>query len=148
MRIAIGSDHGGYNRKSEIIGFLKAKGYEILDIGTNSEESCDYTQFGIETAKAVRDKKADFGIVICKSGIGMSIVANKVKGVRAALCMSEYMARQCRKHNDANVLALSAELTNIDDSKSIVSAFLSSLFEAGRHKRRVDQITDYENNWR
>ena len=144
MKIAIGSDHGGYALKQELIQALSQAGYEMMDVGTFSQDSCDYPVFSIKVGEAVRDKKAQFGILVCRSGVGMAMAANKVKTVRAALCLTERMAELARTHNDANVLSLGADLVDIVTAEKIALAFLRSPFEGGRHARRVEQIIEYE----
>ncbi len=144
MKIAIGSDHAGYDLKEIIKNYLIEKGYEVVDKGTNSKGSVDYPIFGESVAETVAKGEADRGIVICGTGIGISISANKVKGIRAALCTNEYMARMARKHNDANVLALGARVLGIDLALSIVETFLNTEFEGGRHERRVHLIHNIE----
>ena len=144
MKIAIGSDHAGYDLKEEIKKYLEDKGFAVLDKGTNSKESVDYPVFGESVAETVAKGEADRGIVICGTGIGISISANKVKGIRAALCTNEYMAKMARKHNDANVLALGARVLGVDLALSIVDAFLNTEFEGGRHERRVHLIHNIE----
>lgn len=144
MRIAIGSDHGGFKLKKGLIGYLKKRGHSVIDAGCFSEESCDYPQYSHEVAVLVSGKKADRGIAICKSGIGNSIVANKVKGIRAALCHSLPQARLSREHNDANVLILAAMYTPPALAKRITSGWLKAKFSGGRHARRVRQITRLE----
>jgi ribose 5-phosphate isomerase B len=141
MKIAIGSDHAGYILKEAVANRLKDSGYDVEDFGTHSTESVDYPDIGAAVARAVSEKKADRGILVCSTGIGMSIVANKIGGVRAALCDSEETARLSRSHNDANVLALSGTFTSPEKAKGIVDAFLSTEFTAGcRHERRVEKI--------
>jgi ribose 5-phosphate isomerase B len=125
MKIAIGSDHAGFSLKEKIKEFLLSKGYEVLDFGTNSTEATHYPIFAKEVARAIQRKEADFGILICGSGIGMCIVANKFKGIRAALCLNEYMARMSRRHNNANVLCLGDRVLGEELALSIVSAWLS-----------------------
>jgi len=144
MKIAIGSDHAGYDLKELIKNYLSEKGYEVIDKGTYSKESVDYPVFGESVAETVVKGEADRGIVICGTGIGISISANKVRGIRAALCTNEYMARMARKHNDANVLALGARVLGTDLALSIVDAFLTTEFEGGRHERRVKLIMKIE----
>ncbi|WP_457641081.1 ribose 5-phosphate isomerase B [Persephonella sp.] len=144
MKVAIGSDHAGFDFKEMIKEHLQNKGYEVIDKGTHSRESVDYPLFGEAVAKSVVNGEADRGIVICGTGIGISISANKIKGVRAALCTNEYMARMARKHNDANVLALGARVLGIDLAISIVDTFFSTEFEGGRHERRVHLIHNIE----
>lgn len=144
MKIAIGADHGGYGLKKDLIKFLKKKGHRIKDFGTFSEENCDYPLIGYEVAKAVSKNKFSRGILICKTGIGMSIVANKVKGARAALCDRLDIARSSRLHNDANILILAANIVSNVKSKKIVRVWLSTAALGGRHRRRVGQIKKIE----
>src|SRR3989338_7654891 len=143
MKVALGADHGGYNLKKEIRDFLVAEGYKTVDYGTNPLEPCDYPQFAYKVAKAVSEKKADLGILICKSGNGMAIVANKLPGVRAAICFDKDVAALSRQHNDANVLVLGSEHV-LDQPEAILQSWLDAAFEGGRHKRRVDQIAKIE----
>lgn len=142
--IAIGSDHGGYELKNKLIEFLKSKKYEVKDLGTHSKESCDYPLIGFEVAKAVGEGKSDRGILICRSGIGMAIIANKVHGVRAAACYDKELAKSSREHNDSNVLSLAADYTDIDKAKKIVDVWLETEALPERHARRVKQIKDIE----
>ena len=143
MKIAIGCDHAGYEMKEKIKDFLYTKGnIEIFDFGTNSKDSVDYPKYGHKVGLSVSDKSADLGIVICGSGIGISIAANKVKGIRAALCTSKEHAIMSRKHNDANVLALGARFTKYEDIKLIVQSWLNTDFEGGRHLDRINKIED------
>ena len=143
MKIAIGADHGGFTLKGEILVFLKAQGHETVDFGTFSPEPCDYPQMAYKVAKAVSEKSADAGMLICKSGNGMAIVANKFPGVRAAICFDKNVALLSRQHNDANILVLGSEHL-FDEPEEIVREWLSAGFEGGRHKRRVDQIAKIE----
>lgn len=140
MKIAIGSDHAGFDLKADIIDFLKKSDFEVVDFGCQSADSCDYPDFAFPLAIDVSKGKFDFGILICGSGIGMSIVANKVSGIRAANCCTVEMARLARKHNDANILTFGARLLSPDVAKEIVIAFLDETFEGGRHQRRVNKI--------
>lgn len=140
MRIAIGCDHAGYEHKLGIIDFLHLLGYEVTDFGCNSTESCDYPDYARPTAESVAKGESDFGILICGSGIGMSIVANKIRGIRAANCSSPKMAELARQHNNANVLTFGARLVSLDEAKEIVRSFLNAKFEGGRHQRRVEKI--------
>ena len=144
MKIAIGCDHGGYLLKSGLIEYLKKKGHNILDVGCFHPKSCDYPEFGYRAARLVSKKIADRGILICKTGIGYSMVANKVKGIRAALCYSVALARSSRLHNDANVLVLAANIVSLPRAKKIVSVWLSTRALGGRHRRRVKQIKKLE----
>ena len=145
MKIALGCDHGGYDLKERIKTFLEGKGYTCEDFGTYSKESCDYPVFGKAAAEAVADGRCDKGIVICTTGIGISITANKVKGIRCALCADSLSAEMTRRHNDANMLAMGARVLGEGLALKIVDTFLTTDFEGGRHKRRVDLITELEN---
>lgn len=139
-RIAIGSDHGGFALKEKVIEILKKAKYTVKDLGPESKASCDYPAYGYDVARAVALKKADKGIVICTSGIGMSIVANKVPGIRAGLCTTVEDASSARRHNDANVLVLAARRTKGKKAEEIVKTWLKTKALKGRHARRVDQI--------
>ena len=143
MKVAIGADHGGFNLKGQVAKFLTNEGYTVTDFGTKSAESCDYPVFAYKVAKAVSTKKADLGILICKSGNGMAIVANKLPNVRAAICFDKQVAELSRQHNDANILVLGSEHL-FDEPERIVRAWLEAKFEGGRHERRVKQITAIE----
>ncbi|MFK4785354.1 ribose 5-phosphate isomerase B [Fusobacterium sp. MFO224] len=142
MKIALGCDHGGYELKEQVKKHLETKGYEILDLGCNSNDSVDYPIYGKAVGEAVVSEKANFGIVICGTGIGISIAANKVKGVRAGLCMNTTMARLTREHNNANVLAFGARMIGDVLALEIVDTFLNTEFQGGRHLRRVSMIED------
>lgn len=142
MKIAIGSDHGGINLKETIIKNFTT--VEFVDIGTHSNESCDYPDYAVLVGTAVADGLADRGIVVCGSGIGVSIAANKVKGIRAALCVNEYMAEMSRRHNDANVLALGERILGNDLALAIVKRWLETPFDGGRHQARIDKISAME----
>ena len=145
MKLSIGSDHGGYALKQELIAYLRDQGHEVEDFGCHDTASCDYPDFGEAAAAAVASGECERGIVICTTGIGISISANKVKGIRCALCSEPYGAEMTRRHNDANVLALGAGFTAPMMAKRIVDVFLSTAFEGGRHQRRVDKIMAIEN---
>jgi RpiB/LacA/LacB family sugar-phosphate isomerase len=142
--IAIGSDHGGYDLKNRIIKKLERSGYRVRDMGARSSEPSDYPQFGYKVAESVSTGKAKSGIVICKSGIGMAIVANKLPGVRAGLCNSRADAVSSRQHNDANVLVLAASKISAEKAMGIVDAWLKTKALKGRHARRVAQIRAIE----
>lgn len=142
MIIAIGSDHAGFTRKQEILEHLQSQGHEVNDLGTYSKDSMDYPDVAVEVAKQVASKEVERGILVCGSGIGVSIVANKTEGVRAANCVNEEMASLSRQHNDANVLALGERLVDKKTALSMVDIFLSTPFEGGRHQQRVDKIHD------
>ena len=142
--IAIASDHGGYQLKEHLKAYLAAKGITCEDFGTNSTESCDYPVFGRAAAEAVSSGRCEKGIVICTTGIGISITANKVKGIRCALCSDPLSAELCRQHNNANMLALGAGIVGPNLAQRIVDTFLSTEFEGGRHARRVNLIMEME----
>ncbi|MBM7866554.1 ribose 5-phosphate isomerase B [Heliobacterium gestii] len=150
MKIAIGSDHGGFQLKEEIRSYLAEEMEqdgakpEVIDMGTFSEESVDYPDYGVKVAKAVVAGDVDFGVVICGTGIGISIAANKVPGIRAALCGDPFSARMAREHNDANVLALGARVVGPGLAREIVAAFFAGAFAGGRHARRVDKLRALE----
>jgi ribose 5-phosphate isomerase B len=146
MKIVIGSDHRGYEAKERIKALLQSLGQEIIDFGTDSTRACDYPDTGIRVAEAVSRGEADRGVLFCGSGIGMSIVANKVHGVRAALCHDELTAQMAARHNNANVLCLPADLVGDALMQGIVRVWLSTEFEGGRHARRVEKILQYERN--
>lgn len=146
MRIAMGADHGGFKLKEILKKFLGKKGHQVKDFGTYSEESCDYPPVGFELSKAVGRRTFTRGILICKTGVGMSIVANKIRGVRAALCDRIDIARSSRMHNDANVLILAANIVSPTKAKKIVDVWLSTPALGGRHRRRVGQIKNIEKN--
>lgn len=145
MKISIGCDHSALELKNIIIDHLKESGHEVIDRGTYTKDSCDYTDYGFMVAKDIQNKEVDRGIVICFTGIGMSIIANKVKGVRCALVCNKDAAILTREHNDTNCLALSAKYTGPAFAKDIVDAWLNTEFSNNeRHKRRIDKITKYE----
>ena len=143
--IAIASDHGGYQLKEHLKAYLAAKNIPCQDFGTNSTESCDYPVFGKAAAEAVASGQCEKGIVICTTGIGISITANKVRGIRCALCRDLLSAQLTRRHNDANMLALAGGFTGPFEAEQIVDAFLTTEFEGGRHRRRVEKIMEIEN---
>lgn len=140
VKIAVGSDHGGFVLKGQITEYLKEKGYEVTDCGTYSTDSCDYPVYAKAVAKLVSSKEAEKGILVCGSGIGVSIAANKVTGVRAALCHEPYSAMLSRLHNDANVLCLGERITGRDLALDIVDRWLSTEYEGGRHQKRLDML--------
>ncbi|HSB86304.1 MAG TPA: ribose 5-phosphate isomerase B [Ilumatobacteraceae bacterium] len=143
-RIAIGSDHAGFELKQHLVQLLTASGHDVLDLGTASTEPCDYPQFCAEVGRAVRGDRADIGIVLGGSGQGEQMAANKVHGVRAALCNDLYTARMARAHNDANVLSIGARIVGVGLAEEILSTFLATAFEGGRHARRVEQVMTIE----
>lgn len=140
MKIAIASDHGGYGLKQKVLDHVSARGFEVIDLGTNSEESVDYPVYGQLCGETVASGKADLGIVICGTGIGISIAANKVHGIRCGLCTSVEMAHLTKQHNNANILALGGRTTSENLAIDIVDEWLDTEFEGGRHKRRVDML--------
>jgi len=146
VRIALGSDHAGYELKTAVAKHLANGGHDVIDLGTDSEESVDYPSFCAAAGRAVVAGRADFGIVFGGSGQGEQIAANKVHGVRAALCPNEFMARLAREHNDANVLALGGRVLGLELALAIVDTFLATGFEGGRHERRIGQIAKIEND--
>ncbi|MCR3956312.1 MAG: ribose 5-phosphate isomerase B [Gudongella sp.] len=144
MIIGIGSDHGGFELKEEMKKFLEENGYQVKDFGTHGKESVDYPDYGRIVGEAVVAGEIDKGVVICGTGIGISISANKVKGVRAALCGDVYSARMSREHNNANIIAMGGRVLGVDLAKEILSAYLKSEFQGGRHERRVNKIAEIE----
>ena len=146
MKVALGSDHGGYELKKTIREHLLEKGHEIIDFGTESSKSVDYPEYGFKVGQAVIAKEAELGIVICGTGIGISISANKVKGIRAALCTDSYMAKMAKEHNNANILALGARVIGTGLALDIVDAFLATSFGGWRHTRRLEMISEFEDN--
>ena len=144
MKIGIGSDHGGFELKEYIKNHLEKQGIKYIDYGTNSTESVDYPDYGKKVAEAVVGGEVDRAIVICGTGIGISIACNKVKGIRCALCGDTYSARMSRAHNNANILALGGRVIGMDLAVEIVNAWLNSEFEAGRHEKRVIKISEIE----
>lgn len=143
MKIALGSDHAGYALKEVLVAYLKNKGYQVKDYGTNSLESVDYPDFAYKVATSVANGKEDFGIIICGTGIGISIAANKVEGIRAALVYDKLTARLAKEHNHANIIALGGRTTNSADAVEIVDAYLNAQIE-NRHQKRIDKITKIE----
>ncbi|MHB9927494.1 ribose 5-phosphate isomerase B [Clostridium botulinum] len=144
MKIALGSDHAGLPLKNEIIKYLEGKGIEIKDFGTYTEESCDYPDYAQKVAEKVVAKEFDFGILVCGTGIGISIAANKVKGVRAALCSDTFSAHACREHNNANILALGQRVVGVGLALDIVDNFLNAEFQGGRHENRINKMMGIE----
>jgi ribose 5-phosphate isomerase B len=140
MKVSLASDHGGFKYKEKIKEYLVQMGIEVVDYGTFSEESCDYPDYIRKAAVAIAEGIVDKGIGVCSSGVGVSIVANKVKGVRAALCHNVEIAKLSRQHNNANFLALGQKFVNEDELLPMVEAWLNTEFEGGRHQRRVDKI--------
>ena len=140
MKIAIGCDHAAFDEKNSLIAYLENKDFLVKDFGCFSNDSVDYPDYARLVAKEIQNNKYNFGILICGSGIGISIAANRHRGIRAALCTSEFHAEMSRKHNDANIIALGARITPIDEKFSIISKFLDTEFEGGRHQNRIEKI--------
>jgi ribose 5-phosphate isomerase B len=144
MKVAVGSDHRGLSLKKEVIRYMAEKGYDAVDCGAFDDSSVDYPDIAKNVGRKVASGKAAYGILICGTGIGMSIAANKIKGIRAALCCDSFMAKRAHLHNNANVLCLGAEKTT--DLYSILDGFFSTVFEGGRHQKRLDKIKEIEND--
>ena len=144
MKIAMASDHGGFDLKEEVKAWLTEQGHEVSDYGCFDKSSCDYPDFAEPAARAVADGTCDKGVVICTTGIGISISANKVKGVRCALCTETWTAEMTRRHNDSNMVAMGAGVVGPNLAKEIVKTFLATDFEGGRHQRRVDKMMEIE----
>lgn len=147
MKIAIGCDHGAFQLKNEIIKFLNDENYEVKDFGTYSEESCDYPDIALPVAEAVASKEYDFGILVCGTGIGIGIAANKVPGIRAALCSDTFSAHATREHNNANILTMGQRVVGTGLALDIVKTFLNTKFEGGRHQKRIDKISEIEKKY-
>lgn len=146
MKVAVGCDHGGYVLKDAVVSTLKDLGAEVVDFGCFGTESVDYPKFGYAVANAVASGQCDTGVVMCGTGIGISIVANKVKGIRCGLCTNAFMAEMTKRHNNANVIALGGRIVTPDEAKDIVKAWYTADFEGGRHQNRLDMIKEIEKN--
>ncbi len=144
MKIAIGNDHTAVDLKNVILDYLVSLGYEVINLGTDSRESCDYPVYGEKVGRAVVDGLADLGIAICGTGVGISLAANKVKGIRACVCSEPYTAKLSRMHNNSNVLAFGARVVGDEMAKMIVKEWLDAKYEGGRHQRRVDMVMEIE----
>ncbi len=148
MKISVACDHGGLNLKKALIAYLEKNGHEVKDYGTNTFDSCDYPDYAVQAAEAVASGECERGIVVCSSGIGVSIVANKVPGVRCAHCHDTYCAKYTRLHNDANMLAFGEKVVGVGLMEEMVNLFLTTEFEGGeRHNRRIDKITEIEKKY-
>lgn len=145
MKIGIANDHTAVEMKNEISTYLKDKGYEIVNYGTDESASCDYPVYGEKVAKAVAANEVDLGIAICGTGVGISLACNKVKGIRCCVCSEPYSAKLSRMHNNSNVLAFGARVIGVEMAKMIVDSWLEAEFEGGRHQRRIDMIMSIEN---
>jgi len=144
MKIAMGNDHTALEMKQEIKAYVESKGYQVIDFGTNSSDSCDYPKYGEQVARAVASGEADYGIAICGTGIGIGIAAGKVRGIRVCTCSEPYSARLSRMHNNTNVLTFGARVIGVEMAKMIVDEWLDHEYEGGRHQRRVDQVMSIE----
>lgn len=147
MKIALGSDHGGLSLKKEIIKHLESKNIEVMDFGTHNENSCDYPDYALKVAEEVVAQNFELGILICGTGIGISISANKVPGIRAALCHDTFSAHSTREHNNANILTLGERVVGRGLALDIVDAFINAKFEGDRHQKRIDKITEIEKKY-
>lgn len=145
MKIAIGNDHVATDMKRHVVAYLEAKGYEMINCGTDGTERTDYPIYGKRVAELVSSGECDFGILICGTGVGISLAANKVKGIRAVVCSEPYSARLSREHNNANIVAFGARVIGTATAEMIVDAFLDATYEGGRHQRRIDMISAIEN---
>lgn len=145
MKIVIANDHAAVELKQEIASFIEGLGYEVVNIGTDSHDSCDYPEYGKKAADMVASGQADLGVLICGTGVGISLAANKVKGIRCGVCSEATTARLIRQHNNANMIAFGARIVGSELAKDIVQAFLSAEFMGGRHATRVDMISAIEN---
>lgn len=144
MKIAIAADHGGFELKDSMVEYIKSLGNEVMDLGTNSADSVDYPDYAKKVCEEIQQGNSDLGILICGTGIGMSLAANKFEGIRAACVSDVYSAKMSRNHNNANVLCIGARVIGDEVAKLIIKTFLENEFEAGRHQRRVDKIMDIE----
>ena len=145
MKIGIGNDHAALEMKNQVMEYLEEKGYEVINYGTNTPESCNYPEFGEKVGRAVVSGEVDCGILICGTGVGISLAANKVKGVRAVVCSEPYSAKLSKQHNTPNILAFGARVVGIELAKMIIDEWLGAEFEGGRHQTRVDMIMAIEN---
>ena len=145
-KIAIASDHGGFNLKESVIAYLLNKGWEIDDLGPSNTDSVDYPDYGIKLAESIIDNKVERGIVICGTGVGMSIVVNRFPGIRGTLCSDVYTAKMCREHNDSNILIMGGRVIGEGLASEIVDTWLNTKFEGGRHQRRLDKINEIDAN--
>ena len=147
MKIAIGCDHGGIVLKDAVTSTLEALGAEVVDLGTNSTDSVDYPTYGLKVAETVASGQCDAGVIMCGTGIGISISANKVPGIRCAVVTNTYMAKLTKNHNNANIISLGGRVITPDEAKDIVTAWYTAEYEGGRHQRRLDMITDIEKKY-
>ncbi|MCI5493399.1 MAG: ribose 5-phosphate isomerase B [Lachnospiraceae bacterium] len=145
MKIAIGNDHAAVEMKTEIQAYLTELGHEVVNYGTDTTESCNYPEYGEKVGRAVAAGEVDCGVLICGTGVGISIAANKVKGVRAAVCSDVTTAHLVKEHNNANIIAFGARIVGIEKAKDIVKAYLDAEYQGGRHQKRIDMIHEIEN---
>ena len=145
MKIAMGSDHVARDFKLQIKEYVESLGHEVVDYGTYTTERCNYNEYGVKVGEAVASKECDCGIICCGTGVGISIAANKVKGIRCVVCSEPYSARLSREHNNTNILSMGARVIGIELAKMIVDEWLNATFEGGRHLTRINQIAEYEN---
>ena len=146
MKIAIGCDHGGLEHKNAIVEHLKERGFEVVDFGIYEQKSVDYPESALKVANSITSGETERGFLVCGTGIGMSLAANKVKGIRAAACSEHFSAKYTRLHNNSNILCLGGRVIGVGTALELVDLFVDTEFEGGRHSRRVDMITDIENN--
>jgi ribose 5-phosphate isomerase B len=140
MKLVAGADHGGFVLKNELVAYLREKGHEVIDLGTNSEASVDYPDFGNAVAEAILAGRAERGLLVCGTGVGIAIAANRHKGIRAVNCSDVFTARMSRSHNDANILSLGGRVVGVGLAKEILDAWISTSFEGGRHEKRVAKL--------
>ena len=146
MKIAIGCDHGGLEHKNAIVEHLMERGFEVIDFGIYEQKSIDYPEIALKVANSIASGETERGFLVCGTGIGMSLAANKVKGIRAAACSEHFSAKYTRLHNDSNILCLGGRVIGVGTALELADLFVDTEFEGGRHQRRVDMITDIENN--
>ena len=147
MKIAIGNDHAAVEMKQELTKYLEEKGHEVINFGTDTSDSCSYTEFGEKVALAVKNGEAECGVLICGTGVGISITANKVPGIRAAVCSEPVTARLVKEHNNANIIAFGQRIVGMETAKAILDAFLNAKFLGGRHALRVEKLTEIEKKY-
>ena len=145
MKIGIGNDHSALELKREVVEHLKAQGHEVVDYGTYTSESCNYPEYGEKVARAIVAGEVERGVLICGTGVGISLAANKVKGIRAAVCSEPVTARLVKQHNNVHIIAFGARIIGVETAKAIVDAYLDAEFQGGRHQTRIDMVMDIEN---
>ena len=144
MKLVIGNDHAAVELKNEIKAYLEEKGHEVINIGTDTHDSCNYPEYGEKAGRMVAAGEVDGGVLICGTGVGISLAANKVKGVRACVCSEPYSARMSKQHNNSNIIAFGARVIGVETAKMIVDEWLNAKYEGGRHQVRVDMLTEIE----